>query len=247
MWTSSQSSTAARSDPSTIRLPIRKSPCTSRRGRRRRPVSGQPTKNPFERRGGIAHLVEPGTPLIELIGLGQAHTERICAMDRGQCGAHWLQQPLAARLVEAAVNLAGNGFSGDRVARPGTDCPVPPGNRPRPGREVPGARPRRPVPGQPPPPPCSRVRHLAGRCAGSVLAALRRQSRRRPMSSGWRRRSTDAGSRRRHRRRGLGRARRRGRWRVRRSRQRFRPNPKSRWATRRIWISSAPSVIRYRR
>ena len=25
------------------------------------------------------------------------------------------------------------------------------------------------------------------------------------------------------------------------------PNPKRNWATRRIWISSAPSVIRYRR
>ena len=65
--TSSQSRTAARSDPSTMRFPIRKSPCTRTVADGWRPVGGQPAKHPLEGGGGVVHGVEPLAPLDELV------------------------------------------------------------------------------------------------------------------------------------------------------------------------------------
>ena len=118
MCTSSQSSTAARPDSSTIRLPIRKSPCTSRGGLDRRPVGGQPSKRPLERRRGVAHLVEPVAPLGQLLRLRQADPVRVGAVDGGQRLRALPQQPVASGIPVSTVE--GSIYpSDDRLARDG--------------------------------------------------------------------------------------------------------------------------------
>ncbi len=111
---------------------------------------------------------------------------------------------------------------------------------------APARRPRRRPSGRPPPAPYRRARRRVARCAGSAHAAASRSPRRTPTWCGWRRRSARAGCRSRWPNRGWGAAPRPNRRIVSRwPRQRAGlPNLNIRWATRRIWISSAPSVIR---
>ena len=130
--------------------------------------------------------------------------------------------------------------------RSGTGCPVRQANRRRarmcgtgaPAAAAAALRPRPRVP-------CRHALRRAGRCAGSGAgAAAVGDAHRTPRWSGWRRRSAGAGSR---SRRVAAERRPRASRQLRamaRARRHARPNLNSRCATRRIWISSAPSVIR---
>ena len=69
---------------SMIRLPIRKSPCTSTQIGGRGTVQFQPAKRPLECRSGVAHFVEPSAPRADLVLLGDVGGGDVGTVDRGQ-------------------------------------------------------------------------------------------------------------------------------------------------------------------
>ena len=207
--------------------------------RRRRPVCGEPAERPLECRCGVAHLVESVAPLGELVGRGQADPVRVGAVDRGQRLRALLQQSLAAGVVECALDPPDDRLAADGVADQERIAQC--------GRGIVGRQDVRDR--------CARGgralldrglqlharMHVVGRAgAQDQRPATSSRPRRTPTWCGSPRRSARAGSRR-------ATSPRTGRSTSASAAPavgHLRPNPNSRCATRRIWISSAPSVIR---
>ena len=241
MWTSSQSSTRGQAGLVDDQVAHPEIAVHQPRRRRRRPVRGQPAERPLECRRGVAHLVESVAPLGQLVGAGSgrsrpgrrggwrpapARTAAAAGRRPASSRARWIRltivsPPIALQIRYGLPSAAGES-SAARMC--GTGAPAaaaaPAGRRPR--------------------VPCRRARRRAGRCAGSGPPALRR-----PTASNAHvvRLAPPVSARRfsmRRRRRATGREHRLAQLLS----LHLRPNPNSRWATRRIWISSAPSVIR---
>ena len=233
MCTSSQSSTAASPDSSTIRLPIRKSPCTSRGGDdggRWRPASGTPIRTsrwcrPSRRAGRATRRAGRSA---------SGPRRRVGAVDRRQRVRALLQSRWRPGR-RARGGSAGRWSRRRSRRRSGTDCPVRQGNCRPPGCADggPGGGGALLDPASSSMPACTSsggpVRRISA--AAAVGDGVERPCHAaRP--AGQRPQVLDDSPRRdrpQHRRELL---------------FHLRPKPKSRWATRRIWISSAPSVIR---
>ena len=127
MWTSSQSSTAARSGPVDDQVAHPEIAVHQPRRRRRWPVGGQPPKRPLECRCGVAHLVEAGAPLRELVGRRPGRSVRIGAVDRGQRLRALPQQP-ARPASSGRAGCAARSSRRRSRRRSGTDCPAPQAN-----------------------------------------------------------------------------------------------------------------------
>ncbi len=116
MWTSSQSSTAARPDPSTIRLPIRKSPCTSLGG-----VGGGRWAASHRNAHSNVAVVSP----ISSSRLRHSVSCSVCSRPIPSGSARWMaasacahcsSSRVAPRVVERAVDAPDDRLAADHVA-----------------------------------------------------------------------------------------------------------------------------------
>ena len=87
-----------------------------RRGTRIGPVCLQPAKGPLEGRGGVVQIVEALTPFDEFVAFPQLGRIGAGPMDGGQCLTALDQQPGASGIVELTLYLADDRLSGDLVA-----------------------------------------------------------------------------------------------------------------------------------